>query len=88
LTFLAGQPPLRRYERVKVPERTLAAAFRARRWSRGLEQREEAAAEIGVSVNIYCGWETNRGRPDLRHIPAAIRFLGFDWREPGTTLGQ
>ena len=53
----------------------LGAAFRVRRWSRGLEQRE-AAAEIGVSIATYRGWETNRYEPDLRHVPAAIRFLG------------
>jgi hypothetical protein len=49
LTFLSVRPPLRHYERVKVPEGTLGAAFRTRRWGRGLEQRE-AAKEIGMSV--------------------------------------
>lgn len=46
-----------------------------------------AAEEIGVSVKIYCGWETNRHEPDLRNIPAAIGFLGFDWRSHGASLG-
>ena len=86
LTFLAARPVARRYERTKVPEGTLGSAFRARRWSRGLDQ-EKAAAEIGISVKTYCGWETNRRKPDLRHIPAGIRFLGFDWRPPGLSLG-
>jgi|ERR1051326_1059477 transcriptional regulator with XRE-family HTH domain len=86
LTFSAGRPILRRYERTKVPEETLGAAFRARRWSRGLGQRE-AAEEIGVSVDTYCNWEVNRREPDLRNIPAAIRFLGFDWRPQGASLG-
>jgi DNA-binding transcriptional regulator YiaG len=85
--FLAVRPPLRRYERLKVPEGTLGAALRVRRWSRGLEQME-AAQEIGVSVATYRGWETNRRQPDLRHIPAAILFLGFDWRERGASLGE
>jgi transcriptional regulator with XRE-family HTH domain len=87
LTLLVVRPPLRRHERIKVPEGTLGAAFRARRWSRGLEQWE-AALEIGVSVNTYCAWETNRRQPDLRYIPPAIRFLGSDWREPGQSLGE
>ena len=86
LTFLAERPPLRRYERVKVPEGTLGAAFRERRWSRGLEQ-QGAAAEIGVSVKTYAGWETNSREPNLRNIPASIRFLGFDWRQHGAGLG-
>jgi transcriptional regulator with XRE-family HTH domain len=85
--FFRLPPVARRYERVKVPEETLGAAFRAQRWRRRLEQ-SEAAEEIGVSVATYRGWETNRRRPDLRHIPAAIQFLGFDWRERGGSLGE
>jgi transcriptional regulator with XRE-family HTH domain len=86
LTFSGGRPVLRRYERTKVPEKTLGAAFRTRRWSRGLDQKQ-AATEIGISVKTYAGWETNSREPDLRSIPAAIRFLGFDWRPQGVTLG-
>jgi transcriptional regulator with XRE-family HTH domain len=87
LTFSAGREPERRYERKKVPEGTLGAAFRARRWARGLDQRE-AAEEIGVSKATYCNWEVNRSQPEVRLIPAAIRFLGFDWRPEGQTLGE
>src|SRR4028118_1465543 len=60
--------------------------FRVRRWSLGLDQKD-AAKEIGVSVATYCGWETNRREPALRNIPAAIRFLGFERRPQGATLG-
>jgi len=52
LAFSAPRPAIRRYERIRVPEGTLGAAFRERRWSRGLEQWE-AAEEIGVSVATY-----------------------------------
>ena len=69
-----------------MPEGTLGAAFRARRWSHGLDQKQ-AAEEIGVSTKTYCGWERNRSEPDLRNIPTAIRFLGFDWRPEGDNLG-
>jgi transcriptional regulator with XRE-family HTH domain len=86
LTFSAARPVLRRYERTKVPEGTLGAAFRERRWSRGLEQWQ-AAEQIGISVATYRNWEVNRSEPDLRHIPAAIRFLGFDWRLSDASLG-
>ena len=30
----------------------------------------------------------DRREPDLRNIPAAIRFLGFDWRRQGASLGE
>ena len=87
LTFSTVRPILRRYERTKVPEGTLGAAFRAQRWSRFLDQKQ-AAEEIGVTVATYCNWEVNRAEPDLRNIPAAIWFLGFDWRPKGVTLGE
>jgi transcriptional regulator with XRE-family HTH domain len=87
LTFLTARPVLRPYERTKVPAGTLGATFRECRWSRGLDQMD-AAAEVGVSVAAYCGWENNLQQPDLRNIPAANRFLGFDWRLPSTTLGD
>lgn len=86
LTFLAVRPSTRRYERTEVREGTLGAAFRARRWSRGLDQKA-AAKEIGVTHATYCNWEVNRTEPDLRHMPAAIRFLGFDWRPKSMSLG-
>jgi DNA-binding XRE family transcriptional regulator len=75
---------MRRSGRANISAETLGAAFR--RWSCGLQQRQ-AAAEIGISVATYCNWETNRSEPDLRNIPAAIQFLGFDWRPQGKTLG-
>jgi transcriptional regulator with XRE-family HTH domain len=86
LTFSVVRGPIPRYERTKVPLGTLGAAFRQRRWSRGLEQLQ-AASEIGVSAATYCAWETNRREPALRHLPTAIRFLGFDWRQPPTSIG-
>jgi DNA-binding transcriptional regulator YiaG len=87
LSFSATRPAIRRYERVKVPAGTLGAAFRERRWSRHLEQWQ-AAHEIGVSVDTYRAWETNRRRPELRHLPAAICFLGFDWRKAASSLSE
>jgi len=61
--------------------------LQAKRWSRGLK-RHEAAQEMGVSVATYLGWETNLREPDLRNIPAAIRFLGRDWRPRVGSLGD
>jgi len=84
--FSAPKPPIRRYERAKVPAGTLGAAFRERRWSRGLEQWE-AAKQIGVSVATYRGWEVNRAAPTVKHLPGAITFLGFDWRDSNDSFG-
>jgi transcriptional regulator with XRE-family HTH domain len=80
------RPVERRYERKRVGKGTLGAAFRERRWSRGLEQRQ-AAEEIGVALATYRNWEVNRKVPDLRLIPRAIRFLGYDWRQVPDDFG-
>jgi DNA-binding XRE family transcriptional regulator len=86
LRFSASRPAERRYERAKVPAGTLGAAFRERRWSRGLEQWQ-AAKEIGVSTATYRNWEVNRAAPTVKHLPGAIAFLGYDWRGSGETFG-
>jgi transcriptional regulator with XRE-family HTH domain len=87
LAFSASRPVERRYERAKIPAGTLGATFRERRWSGALEQWQ-AAKEIGVSVATYRNWEVNRSVPTVKHLPAAIAFLGYDWRAPNGTFGD
>jgi DNA-binding transcriptional regulator YiaG len=87
LTFSASRPVERRFERAKVPAGTLGAVFRERRWSRALEQWQ-AAVEIGVSTATYRNWEVNRSVPTVKHLPAAIAFLGYDWRSSNGTFGD
>lgn len=43
----------------------------------GLLQRQ-VAAEIGVSSATLLLWEKGRARPEIRHWPRIIRFLGYD----------
>src|ERR1051325_4068775 len=71
---------IRRYERAKVPPGTLARAFRARRWPRRREPGQPGE-DIGLRTAVYRNWGVNRRVPPLKHDPAAIRFLGFRWRE-------
>jgi len=87
LTFSTVRPPLHRNERVKVPEGTLGAAFRARRRTLGLQQRE-VAEQLGVSSATYRGWEANRTKPSLKHLPQAVAFLGYDWRATSTSFAE
>jgi transcriptional regulator with XRE-family HTH domain len=87
LSFSASRPVERRYERAKVPAGTLGAAFRERRWSRGLEQWQ-AAKEIGVSTATYRNWEVNRNLPTVKHLPGTIAFLGYDWRSSNGSFGN
>jgi len=71
----------------RLPAGTLGATFRERRWSRGLEQLQ-AAKEIGVSTATYRSWEVNHSVPALKYLPAAIAFLGYDWRPAPHSFGE
>jgi len=87
LTFSTVRPPLHRNERADVPEGTLGAAFRTRRRTLGLEQRE-VAEKLGISHATYRGWEVNRSMPTLKNLPRAIAFLGYDWRATSNSFGE
>lgn len=87
LTFSADRPRYQHFERRDVASGTLGAQLRARRHVLRLEQ-QETAGQLGVSTATYRNWEMNRRAPDLRHTPAAITFLGYDWRETKGTLGE
>ncbi len=50
--------------------------------------QKEVAAEIGVDASSVYNWENGRTEPELRHLPAIIRFLGYDPTPEGKTLGQ
>lgn len=57
--------------------KTIGDHLRKRRLDLGLLQRE-AATRLGVNKKTYEGWECHRASPDLRAVPAVIRFLGYN----------
>lgn len=48
--------------------------------------QRQAAEEIGCSPASLLNWERGRAEPELRFMPAIIRFLGYDPTEPDPTL--
>jgi DNA-binding XRE family transcriptional regulator len=40
--------------------------------------QEAAASEIGVVRDALARWEVGSANPDIRTMPAVIRFLGYD----------
>ena len=40
--------------------------------------QREVAGQIGVHKSCIRKWEANTTIPDVRHVPAIIRFLGYD----------
>ena len=65
--------------RNRVPEKleTLADHLLRRRLTLKLLQRQ-VAKQIGVDKTSFHNWGTNRRKPDLKFMPAIIRFLGYN----------
>ncbi len=74
MTLTAPLPPDPAYPAELV---TVGNHIRKRRLDLKLLQRE-VAAEIGVSTQTVQYWEAGRHQPAFRHLPAIIRFLGYD----------
>lgn len=66
---------------------TLGEHLKKRRIERGLRQRD-AAGVLGVSVDTYSGWETDRVRPHAASWRAVIGLLGYDPNPARTALAS
>jgi hypothetical protein len=42
---------------------------------------EGCSAEVGCSKASLLNWERGRAEPELRFLPAILRFLGYDPRQ-------
>jgi transcriptional regulator with XRE-family HTH domain len=71
---LRGQKP-----RPGYPEHpaTIGEHLKKRRLDRGLRQKD-VARELGVNFKTYENWEQGKYEPEIRFLPAVIRFLGYD----------
>jgi transcriptional regulator with XRE-family HTH domain len=67
--------------------KSLGEHIRKERLQRGLRQRDVAAV-LGVDQFTLINWETGKVAPAVRHIPAALRFLGFDPTPRGATFPE
>jgi transcriptional regulator with XRE-family HTH domain len=80
---LLGQIP-------KAPDRspeTIGDHVRRRRQELGLTQTEAAKA-VGVVRDALARWESKGSDPDLRTLPAVIKFLGYDPRPSPSTFAE
>jgi transcriptional regulator with XRE-family HTH domain len=64
---------------------TLGDDLCKRRLDLGLLQ-SEAASRIGVVTATITNWEGNKSSPELRYIPAVLRFLGYNPIPRGETF--
>src|SRR5712692_6052163 len=65
---------------------TLGDHLQKRRLDLGLEWKD-VAEQIGVDATTVALWSRGRTQPDLRLLPAVIRFLGYDPRPPAEDIG-
>ncbi|HWD00430.1 MAG TPA: recombinase family protein [Candidatus Sulfopaludibacter sp.] len=81
-----------RFHRLNVhnqpPEQliTLGDHLRRRRLVLKLLQKQ-VAQQIGVCKSSIANWEKNRGEPEFEHVPAVIRFLGYNPLPPADGWG-
>lgn len=61
--------------------------LKARRRDLGLTQKE-VAARLAVDADTIRNWEVGRSAPAVRHYPALLTFLAFDFRPEQASLAQ
>ena len=75
--------------RTQPPEKleTLGDHLRRRRLMLKLIQAQ-VAAQFGVDKSSIHNWETNVCEPEVKYMPAVIRFLGYNPLPPGNGCGD
>ena len=66
---------------------TLGDHIRTRRLDLKLLQKQ-VADEIGVHEMTITNWEVNATIPEVRYLPAIIRFLGYDPLPPAESIPE
>ena len=73
--------------RIPVAPQTVGDHIRKRRFGLKLLQRE-VAEQLGVDTTSVFNWEGNRSSPEIRYMPAIIRFLGYNPLPAAHTLSE
>jgi site-specific DNA recombinase len=73
--------------RIPTVPKTVGDHIRKRRLGLKLHQRE-VAEQLGVAPSSLINWEGNWSSPEIRYMPAIIKFLGYDPLPAANTLGE
>lgn len=74
---------------IRIPTQPQTIGDRIRKRRLGLEMlQREAAERMGVDTTSIFNWEANKGTPEIRFMPAIIRFLGYNPLPEATTLAE
>ncbi len=72
--------------RIPTQPQTVGDHVRRRRLALKMLQKD-VATKIGVTESSVFNWEANTATPELRCMPAIIRFLGYNPLPEGSSLG-
>jgi site-specific DNA recombinase len=72
--------------RIPTEPRTVGDHIRKKRLELQLFQKE-VAEQIGVDTTTVFNWEANTSKPEIRYMPAIIRFLGYNPLREGKGWG-
>ena len=73
--------------RIPTEPQTVGDHIRRRRLALKMLQRD-VAEQIGVDKTSVFNWEANTANPEIRYMPAIIRFLGYNPLPEAKTLGE
>jgi transcriptional regulator with XRE-family HTH domain len=74
---------------IRIPTQPQSVGDHLRRRRLGLKMlQRDVAARIGVTESSVFNWEANSAAPELRYMPAIIRFLGYNPLPEGKTWGE
>ena len=74
---------------IRIPTQPQTVGDHIRRRRLGLKMlQKDVAARIGVTESSVFNWEANTATPEIRCMPAIIRFLGYNPLPEGKTLGE
>jgi transcriptional regulator with XRE-family HTH domain len=73
--------------RIPTVPQTVGDHIRRRRLGMKLLQRD-VAEQLGVDKTSVFNWEANTSNPEVRYMPAIIRFLGYNPLPAANTLAE
>jgi len=74
---------------IRIPKepKTIGDHIRRKRLQLKMFQKD-VADQLGVHKTSVFNWEANTSQPDLRYVPAVLRFLGYNPLPDATSWGE
>ena len=74
---------------IRIPTRLKTIGDHIRKRRLGLKMlQKDVAEQLGVDETSVFNWEANAAVPEIRYMPAIIRFLGYNPLPAASTLAE